>query len=158
MESFFTSEALELVRLLSDRGLTLSAAESLTGGMVAASIVSVPGASSVFAGGVVSYTNEIKKKLLGVSSDTLERCKAASHETAREMAEGVRSRCGTDIGIATTGSAGPDPCEGIEPGRFFIGISYDGECDSFEFFVPSDREGVRRAAVREALRTVLGYV
>ena len=158
MEGLYVSEALEVVSLLKERRLTLAAAESLTGGALAASIVSVPGASAVFAGGVVSYTDEIKAALLGVSVDTLAKHTAVSHETAREMARGVRERCGTDVGVSTTGSAGPDPCCGVEPGRFFVGICYGEDCDSFEFFVPADREGVRRAAVLEALRTVLGYV
>lgn len=158
MENIPIPEAIETVYLLNRRGLTLSTAESLTGGKLAAAIVSVPGASAVFSGGVVSYTNDVKMKLLGVSPDTLEKHTAVSHETAREMAIGVRRACGTDVGVSTTGSAGPDPCDGVEPGRFFVGISVGDECESFEFFVESDREGVRAAAVEEALRAILGLV
>jgi nicotinamide-nucleotide amidase len=93
--------------LLKEKGLTLATAESCTGGAVAALITSVSGSSAYFLGSVVAYSNQVKKKLLGVNSTTLEIYGAVSEQTVIEMAEGVRHHLGSDIGIATTGIAGP---------------------------------------------------
>lgn len=105
----FDDDELETVigTLLLDRGLTLSAAESCTGGYVSAQLTKVPGASAYFQGSVVSYSNALKTDLLGVSPDTLATHGAVSEETIRQMAEGVRQRLKTDVGIATSGIAGP---------------------------------------------------
>ncbi|GAB3566764.1 competence/damage-inducible protein A [Spirosoma luteolum] len=105
----FDDDELETVigKLLLDRGLTLSAAESCTGGYVSAQLTKVPGASAYFQGSVVSYSNALKTDLLGVSPDTLATHGAVSEETIRQMAEGVRQRLKTDVGIATSGIAGP---------------------------------------------------
>ena len=97
----------ELVKELSARGLTISTAESCTGGLIAKAITDVSGASEVFWGGVVSYDNSVKENVLGVKHETLESYGAVSAQTACEMAEGVRALCKTDIGISTTGIAGP---------------------------------------------------
>ena len=97
----------ELVKELSSRRLTISTAESCTGGLIAKSITDVSGASEVFWGGVVSYDNSVKENVLGVKHETLTSYGAVSAQTACEMAEGVRSLCKTDIGISTTGIAGP---------------------------------------------------
>jgi len=103
-------------RLITDaaaRGLTLAVAESLTGGMLAAELVSVPGASRVLLGGIVAYNTELKHRLLGVDPELLARRGPVDAEVARQMARGVRNACGvngpSDLGIATTGVAGPDP-------------------------------------------------
>jgi nicotinamide-nucleotide amidase len=95
-------------QLLKARGWTLSTAESCTGGYVAARITSVPGSSVSFMGSIVSYSNDVKINQLGVSPDTLAQFGAVSEETVREMAEGVRKALGTDVGISTSGIAGPD--------------------------------------------------
>ena len=97
----------ELVKELSSRRLTISTAESCTGGLIAKSITDVSGASEVFWGGVVSYDNSVKENVLGVKHETLTSYGAVSAQTACEMAECVRSLCKTDIGISTTGIAGP---------------------------------------------------
>jgi nicotinamide-nucleotide amidase len=106
----FDSDELEEVvgKLLKERKLTLSVAESCTGGYVSAQITKVPGASAYFWGSVVSYSNDVKINALGVRPETLEQFGAVSEETIRQMAEGVRKALGTSIGIATSGIAGPD--------------------------------------------------
>ncbi len=99
----------ELVhKTLTERGLTLATAESCTGGNIARLLTAQAGASAYFKGGVVAYSNEVKENVLGVKRSTLEAHGAVSEETVREMAEGVRSRLGVDLAIATTGVAGPD--------------------------------------------------
>ena len=112
-----------LVDALRESGLTLSCAESLTGGLIAQRVTSVSGASAVFFGGAVTYTNEIKHKLLGVSEETLEKHGAVSAETAMEMARGARDRFGTDIAVSATGVAGPTTSEGHAVGTVYIGLS-----------------------------------
>lgn len=99
----------ELVhKTLTERGLTLATAESCTGGNIARLLTAQAGASTYFKGGIVAYSNEVKESALGVKHSTLEAHGAVSEETVREMAEGVRTRLGTDLAIATTGIAGPD--------------------------------------------------
>ncbi len=99
----------ELVhKTLTERGLTLATAESCTGGNIARLLTALAGASAYFKGGVVAYSNEVKESVLGVKHSTLEAQGAVSEETVREMVEGVRTRLGTDLAIATTGVAGPD--------------------------------------------------
>ena len=112
-----------LVDALHESELTVSCAESLTGGLIAQRITAVAGCSDVFFGGAVTYTNEIKHKLLGVSEETLEKHGAVSGETAMEMARGARERFGTDIAVSATGVAGPTTSEGHAVGTVYIGLS-----------------------------------
>ena len=119
-------ESLEgaVVKFLHENHLTLSAAESCTGGLIAKRITDISGCSDVFFGGCVTYTNEVKQKLLGVRAETLQKYGAVSEETAAEMARGVRERLGTDIGVSATGIAGPSGGSETTPvGTVFIGIS-----------------------------------
>ena len=119
-------ESLEQVvsAALLERGLTLSAAESCTGGLIAKRMTDLPGASKVFRGGVVSYTNGVKAGVLGVDRDLLERCGAVSEETARAMAEGCRRVCGSDLAVSVTGVAGPDADDrGTEVGTVYIALA-----------------------------------
>lgn len=115
----------ELVhRTLTERGLTLATAESCTGGAIASALTAQAGASAYFLGGVVAYSNKVKESALGVNHSTLEAHGAVSEETAREMAEGVRRRFGTDLAIATTGIAGPDGGTKEKPvGTVWIAVS-----------------------------------
>lgn len=112
----------ELLEQLAGMGRTLAVAESLTGGMLAEQIVNVPGASEVFRGGVVAYVNEVKASVLGVSKKLLDSSGAVDPEVAGAMATGVVRLLGADIGIATTGVAGPDPADGQQPGTVFIAV------------------------------------
>ena len=96
-----------VVKLLTDRGLTLAVAESCTGGLIGDMLTDVPGSSRCFLGGIVPYHNDAKQKLLGVPQSILEKFGGVSAETALAMAQGVRPRFGADIGVAVTGIAGP---------------------------------------------------
>ena len=102
----------------------MAVAESCTGGLIAKRITDISGCSGVFMGGCVTYTNEVKQKLLGVRAETLERFGAVSEETAAEMARGVRERLGADVGVSATGVAGPTGGSDETPvGTVFIGVS-----------------------------------
>jgi nicotinamide-nucleotide amidase len=117
-----SSTAIELVRLLTVRGETLAVAESLTGGLVAAEITSVPGASKVFRGSVTAYATELKHELLGVDATLLAQRGAVDPQVAGQMATGVRKALGADWGIATTGVAGPEPQDGRPVGTVFVAV------------------------------------
>ena len=113
-----------VVAALAQRGLTVATAESCTGGLIAKKITDVPGASSVYMGSCVTYANEAKVKLVGVKEETLKAYGAVSEQTAAEMAKGVREALGTDIGISTTGIAGPGGGTPEKPvGTIYVGIS-----------------------------------
>lgn len=112
----------ELLTRLAGEGRTLAVAESLTGGMLADQIVGVAGASAVFRGGVVAYVNDVKVSVLGVSRKLLNDNGAVDPEVAGAMATGVVKLLGADIGIATTGVAGPEPADGRPPGTVFIAV------------------------------------
>ena len=113
-----------LINALKEAGLTVSTAESCTGGLIAKKITDVSGASEVYMGSCVTYANEAKVKLVGVSEETLKKYGAVSEQTAKEMAKGVREALGTDIGISTTGIAGPDGGTPEKPvGTIYVGIS-----------------------------------
>ena len=109
----------EAIGLLIARGQTIAAAESLTGGLVAAALTSVPGSSAAFRGGVVAYATDLKAAVLGVPDDLLERRGAVDAAVAEAMAEGARTRMWTTVGVATTGVAGPDPAEGKPVGTVY---------------------------------------
>jgi nicotinamide-nucleotide amidase len=119
-----TGGALEVqvVSALSEQGRTVAVAESLTGGLVASTLVGVPGVSAVFRGGVVSYATDLKHRLLGVDAGLLERNGPVDPEVALQMARGVRDRLGADWGLATTGVAGPGPQDGVPAGRVFVAV------------------------------------
>lgn len=146
----------EVVQLLREKRLTLSLAESCTGGKVCDMLTDVPGCSEVLKGGVVAYSNGSKVKLLGVSSATLERYGAVSAECASEMAQGARSALEADIGVSTTGIAGPGGATPSKPvGLVYIAISLDEKVEVFKHQFPGGRESVRSKAAEEALRLIL---
>jgi nicotinamide-nucleotide amidase len=116
-----------VVDLLRTRRLRLATAESLTGGLVAAAIVSVPGASEVFDGGLVAYNHELKSRLLKVDPAWLAAHGAINAEVAEQMAVGARELFGSDVGIGTTGVAGPAAADGVEPGSAYIAIAVAGQ-------------------------------
>ncbi|MBT0995776.1 nicotinamide-nucleotide amidohydrolase family protein [Cellulomonas sp. DKR-3] len=140
-----------LLRVLRDRGLTLAVAESLTGGMVAARLVDVPGASAVLRGGVVAYATDLKAALLGVDADLLAREGAVHPDVARQMAQGVRDRLGADVGLATTGVAGPEPQDGRAPGTVHVAVVSPAGVRVASLVVDGTRAQVREEAVRAVL-------
>jgi len=141
----------ELVEQLNQRSLTCAAAESCTGGLVSACITEIPGISQVFLGGAVTYTNEMKQRLLGVRPETLNRFSAVSAETAAEMAAGIRSRTGADIAVSVTGNAGPLPSEDKPVGIVFIGVDSPWRSTVVILNLHGSREDIRCAAATEAL-------
>lgn len=150
-----------LVDLLHEKKLTLSAAESCTGGLIAKRITDIAGCSDVFFGGCVTYTNEVKQRLLGVSAKTLEDYGAVSERTAMEMARGVRERTGSDIGISATGIAGPSGGSEQTPvGTVFLGISTeDGEAFRRLSLSPKrSREFIRIVSATNAYDMVIKWI
>ena len=133
-------------RLLLAAGLTLAVAESLTGGMVASRLVDVVGASSWFKGGVVAYDSDVKFDVLDVRDGPV-----VSAEAAEEMAEGVARLLGADVGLATTGVAGPDEQEGRPVGTVVLGVWLDGASESVEIRLPGQRQHVRGLATISVL-------
>ena len=116
-----------VIKLLREKGMTFSAAESCTGGELAKRFTDMPGASAFFKGGVVTYTNEAKAKLLGIDPALIEEKGAVSYEVAKAMAENVRALLGTDIGVGVTGLAGPDGDGVHEVGTVFVSLAVEGE-------------------------------
>ena len=138
------------------QGRTLATAESCTGGAIGAMLTVVPGASKVFRGGVISYCNEIKEKLLGVSGEVLSFYGAVSAPVAEAMAKGAREALNADIAVSVTGLAGPDGDEYGNPvGTVFIGYADEKVTISRKFLFTGDREAVRMQSVEAALKLVL---
>ena len=123
---------LKVVDLLKRKKMTLSCAESMTGGMFAKVITDIPGTSAVFDRGLVTYSNAAKISELDVDPETLDAFGAISAETAREMVEGLRIYSGCDVCIAVTGNAGPDPAEGKPVGLYYLGFYCNGETSVLE--------------------------
>lgn len=140
-----------LMQRLRQRNVTLAVAESCTGGSLAALLTAYPGASEVFRGGIVAYTNPVKHGLLGIDPRHLEREGAISETTAREMARGVRESLRADVGISITGAVGT-PAEGKPPGLMYVGISHGREEDVVRVDSGSDPERARADAIRAAIR------
>ncbi|MGG3561747.1 competence/damage-inducible protein A [Neobacillus rhizosphaerae] len=139
-----TSLLAELAKVLKDRKLTITAAESLTGGMFQQELTSISGASSVFKGGVVCYSNEVKNQVLQVKQETLDKHGAVSEQCAHELAENAARIFGTDIGISFTGVAGPSEVEGKPVGTVYIGMAMEG--------MPTRVEKLTLGGTREAIR------
>lgn len=145
--------AQELLELLRVEGKTVATAESLTGGLVASALVDHPGASDVFVGGVVAYQNYVKTLTLAVPADVLTRRGAVDPEVAALMASGVAQRMGADVGVATTGVAGPGPEEDVPSGTVFVAATdrRSGVSLVRGLTVEGDRSAVRQAATSAAL-------
>ena len=152
--------AAQVITLATQAGVRIGVAESLTGGLVASTLVSVPGASKVFLGGVVAYANSAKAGLLGVPSEVLERHGAVSAETAEAMARGIRARLSTDGGpasvsllaISTTGVAGPDIQDGQPVGTVFVGLASSQAVSTQHFHFSGDRQSIRLQTTAATLR------
>jgi nicotinamide-nucleotide amidase len=148
--------AAEIIGLLTRRGETVAAAESLTGGLVAAALTDVPGASDAFRGGVVAYATELKALLLDVDVTMLKRHGPVYAPVAAAMAEGVRQRLGATVGVATTGVAGPGPQDGHPAGTVHIAVSLAGDTVVRTVALPGNRDEVRRLSVERVLGLLLG--
>jgi PncC family amidohydrolase len=148
----------QIVDLFSRKGLTIATAESCTGGLVAGRITDVPGSSAVLLGGIVSYSNEAKERVLGVSQAALIQYGAVSEEVARQMARGARERLGADVAVSVTGIAGPGGDTPEKPiGLTWIGLS-DAHGDHAERFIwDSDRAGNRERSVEAALNMLIAW-
>ena len=150
------SHAARLQELAIARGVTVATAESCTGGNIAHQITSQSGSSAYFLGGVVSYANDVKHRVLGVPESVLENPGAVSESCARAMAEGAQALIGADIAVSTTGIAGPDG--GTEPkpvGLVYIGLATASETIVEEHVFPGDRVAVIEAATNRALELLV---
>ena len=142
----------KLVALLKAQGLVCATAESCTGGGVGSAITAVPGSSAVFAGGVISYSNEVKRDVLGVSARSLQTAGAVSGEVAAQMADGVRKLLKTDLAVSLTGIAGPDGGSDEKPvGLVWFGLSTKDGTRTEKVIFSGDRARVRAQAVTHAL-------
>lgn len=144
-----------IVDAATETGLTVACAESLTGGLLAGAVTAVPGSSAVLRGGVVSYTDEVKRRVLGVSEEILESDGAVSARCACAMAKGARTSLGSDIAVSVTGIAGPGGAEPGKPvGTVFIGCSTANMTSAKRFDFEGDRESVRMQTVAQALAVI----
>lgn len=141
-----------LTKLLMKKKYTMTTAESCTGGMIAARMVNAPGVSAVLKSGFITYANEAKEELLGVSHDTLEKFGAVSRETAEEMAEGAAKAAHTDAAVAVTGIAGPDGGTKEKPvGLVYIGVNVRGNVEVREYHFSGSRQKIRENVTAAAL-------
>jgi PncC family amidohydrolase len=145
-------------RLLVERGMTIACAESLTGGSVGVRLSTAAGASDYFMGSAVTYTAEAKRKVLGVRKETIDGPGVVSEECAVEMAQGARRLYESDVALALTGVAGPEPHDGKPPGTVCLGLSAEDRDESRCFRAPGDREQVRRWAEQAGLDMVRRYL
>lgn len=155
---FLNSKASALVELCKEKGVSVGFAESLTGGMISSSVVNIPGASAVFKGSVVSYTNEIKERVLGVSEDIITANTEVSGECAEAMAIGAARVLGVELVISVTGIAGPTgelpgkPVGTVYMGYYYEGPDFFGELTgSVRLNLTGDRDAIRTGTVLAAL-------
>jgi nicotinamide-nucleotide amidase len=145
----------EAVRKALDTGRTVAAAESLTAGMVSAVLADTPGASGILQGGVVAYQNSVKESVLNVPSGLLARVGSVDPDVAAAMAAGARSVLGADIGVSTTGVAGPDAHDGKPVGTVYVGIATAGGTSAFAYSFAGNRSEIRGQACGAALERLL---
>ena len=162
-DAIYAREDIELEevlgKLLRERKLTISLAESLTGGLVQHKLTQIPGSSDYFMGGIVSYSNEAKMELLGVRESSLKKYGAVSELVAKEMAEGVRKRLGTDIGISTTGIAGPTGATATKPvGLVYLALSAKDIVIARKQIFGPDRNSVKQRSAQAALELARRYL
>ncbi len=145
----------EIARKLIKENLTLAVCESCTGGMLGSIITSLSGSSKYFKGGIIAYSNEVKDKIVGVKNHTLKKFGAVSRETAREMAQGVRRRLGSDIGIGITGIAGPTGGTKEKPvGLVYISVADRHRTIINRYIFKGVRESIRKKACSAALEAL----
>jgi nicotinamide-nucleotide amidase len=148
--------AARVLQALIEKGQTLAVAESLTGGLLAATLVDVPGASAAFRGGFIVYATDLKATLAGVPPELLKERGPVDGDVAAALATGARRRCGADWGLATTGVAGPDPQDGQPVGTVYVAAAGPtGNPAVRRLRLDGDRAAVRSAAVAAVLQLVL---
>ena len=148
----------DLVGLFTEKKLTLSCAESLTGGLFAHTITSIPGVSKLFKGGVVTYWNEAKANVISVSKETIDEYGVVSSECASEMARGVKNLFNTDVAISFTGNAGPTSMEGKPVGLVYIGVIIKDTVFTFEYMFEGNRNQIREACVKQGIKKILELI
>ena len=153
-----STPAPEVLEALAARGWTVAVAESLTGGMVVSSLVDVPGASAVVRGGVVAYATDVKRDVLGVDDALLAERGAVDPDVARQMASGVRDLLGADVGISTTGVAGPEPQDGRPVGTVYVAVVTPENERVSALTLSGSRSSVRKAATSAALEACRAMV
>ena len=146
-------QASALIKLLKRRGLTVSTAESITGGGLAEAFTSVPGSSAVFQGGLITYSDVSKTKFLGVAKRVLNKHTAVSEEVAIQMAQSARAQFKTDFAISTTGVAGPGRAYGQKVGTVWIAIDSKAGTTAVQLALAGDRTQIRHATLESALAT-----
>lgn len=148
-----------VAKLLKDNRLSLSVAESCTGGLVSHKITNVPGASEYFERAVVAYSNDAKRELLEVKDDSLSSHGAVSEVVAAEMADGIRDLSGTDLGLSTTGIAGPGGGTEEKPvGLVYIGLSTSSSNEVKKLSLDGNRWENKRAAATTALESLISFL
>ena len=146
--------AASLVKRLKKSGYTVSVAESITAGGIASTITEVPGSSEVFLGGVIAYSDSLKKKFLSITTAVLKKESAVSESVAISMAENIRKECKSTFGISATGVAGPGKAYGQKAGTVWIGISTPKESFAIQLALNGDRESIRRESIACAIATL----
>ncbi len=145
-----------VIERLKEQGKTIATAESCTGGLVGKLLTDVAGSSAVYRGGIISYTNEVKQKLLGVRAETIRQFTAVSAQTAGEMAQGALLTLGVDFAISTTGLAGPDgDGTGRPVGLVYVAVSTEEGTIVQELHLTGNREEIRLQAAETVLRLLL---
>lgn len=143
----------EVAGLLMENSLTITTAESCTGGLIAAALINVPGISRQFKEGYITYSNEAKEKILGVSHETLEQFGAVSSQTAQEMAKGAKRVSGADVSIISTGIAGPDGGTKEKPvGLVYLSCCCKGKTETRRYIFDGGRQKIRNDSVEAALK------
>jgi PncC family amidohydrolase len=150
--------AVRLLYLLRDRKETLATAESLTGGLLGQLVTAVPGSSSYYRGGVITYATDVKESVLRVSPDTVAQHGVVSAECAVEMAVGVRDLVEATWAVSTTGVAGPDRQEGKPVGVVYVGVAGPSGATADELRIEGDRGQIRLGACQEAMRVLIQTV
>jgi len=151
-----TDTAINLVNALIDKQLTISTAESCTGGMLGQYITDISGSSATYMGGVITYNNKLKQQLLGVEGDTLKQYGAVSAQTASQMVQGLLNNFNTNIAIATTGIAGPTGGNDAKPvGLVYICIAIKNNITIHKNIFTGNRQDIRQAATKKAFELVL---
>jgi PncC family amidohydrolase len=157
--TFDSNKVKKLAELLISKNMTLATAESCTGGLVGDLITDIPGSSAYYLGGVISYSNESKKGLLGVKQQTLDKYGAVSEQTAREMAEGVRKKFQSDVSVSITGMAGPEGGSESKPvGLTYIAVSSEKTTIAHTYFWKGDRKENKIYSAEAAIKACIDLV